>query len=114
MSDACDRSGKNPEERFLELRAFFLEQMKLSGQSRTELYYRPKLGDAREPTEEEVVRRWADRLDIPTSWICLGIQTAFETAAKLGAVVTSFRYCVPHITNAASAATESAQRKAPL
>jgi len=114
MSDERDRNGKNAEERFAEIREFFLDKMRESGQSRTELYYRPKLGDAREPTEEEIVRRWAARTDIPASWICLGIQTAFETAAKLNTVVTSFRYCVPHIQNAANAATEWAWRKPPL
>ena len=114
MSDERDRNGKSAEERFAEIREFFLDKMRESGQSRAELYYRPKLGDAREPTEEEIVRRWAARTDIPASWICLGIQTAFETAAKLGAVVTSFRYCVPHITNAANEGAAWANRKAPL
>jgi hypothetical protein len=114
MSDARDKNGKDAEERFTEIRAFFLAQVKESGQSRAELYWRPRLGDAREPTEEEIVRRWAGRLDIPTSWICLGIQTAFETAAKLNAVVTSFRYCVPHITNAANAGVAEQKRRARL
>lgn len=51
-----DAIGKTAEERFEEIRRMFLDMLALSGVSRTYLYSRPKPGDAREPTEEEVVR----------------------------------------------------------
>ena len=55
-----DAIGKTSEERFREVRAYFFELLSAHGQSRRELYSRPKPGDSREPTEEEVVRRWAE------------------------------------------------------
>lgn len=104
-----DKKGKSAETRFAEIREFFLAKLRESGQTRAELYYRPKPGDAREPTEEEVVRRWAARTEIPVSWITAGIHNAFVTAEQLSAVVTSFRYCVPHITTYVSQATRQTQ-----
>jgi len=85
--------------------------MKLAGHARTELYYRTKMGDAREPTEEELVRRWAGALHVPVQAIEAGIQRGFDKAEELGQVVTSFRYCVPHLVNCA---TEALQRRTPL
>ncbi len=94
-----DAAGKTTEERFTEIRAHFLECLKLGGISRTDLYYRPKQGDAREPTEQEVVWKWADTHAVPVNDILVGITRAFEFASGRGDVVTSFRYCVPHIVN---------------
>ncbi|MBZ5702125.1 MAG: hypothetical protein LAN84_09780 [Acidobacteriia bacterium] len=85
------------EARFAGIRAYFLECLQLSGHARTELYYRPKPGDAREPTEEEIVRRWAKRWAVPVSDIVAGIARAFAHAAERGQAVSSFRDCVPHI-----------------
>lgn len=92
-----DAAGKSAEERFAEIRSFFLAKLEEAGHSRRELYNRPKPGDAREPTEEEVVRRFAEILLIPVNDICMGIQRAFEFAECHGGVVSSFRYCVPQI-----------------
>lgn len=97
MADKRDAAGKDAQQRFLEIREDFLARLADSGQSRTELYYRPKPGDAREPTEEEVVRHWAEQLGIPVNDILIGIQRAFEVAAEQGRVVSSFRFCVPQI-----------------
>lgn len=85
------------EARFAGIRAYFLECLKLAGNGRTELYYRPKPGDAREPTEEEVVRRWAELEAVAVNDICAGIMRAFAHAAEHGQAVSSFRDCVPHI-----------------
>lgn len=112
MEDLRDAKEKSTQERFAEIRQFFLAKLEESGQSRTELYYRPKPGDAREPTEEEIVRRWAARTALSIEWICAGIHNAFVTAGERGAIVTSFRYCVPHI--AAIADQLARERKAPL
>lgn len=92
-----DATGKNAEQRFREIREYFLEMLKLAGVSRSDLYHRPKLGEAREPTEEEVVRRWAENLRVPVNDIFMGIQRAFLAAIDRGQVVTSFRYCAPQI-----------------
>jgi hypothetical protein len=98
MSDVPrDAIGKTPQERFEEIRSFFLEMLAEHGNSRKELYYRPKLGDSREPTEEEVVRKWAAQVGVRVNDIVIGIQRAFSHAADHGQVVTSFRYCVPHV-----------------
>ena len=85
------------EARFAAIRAYFLECLKLAGQARTELYYRPKPGDAREPTEKEVARRWAQIEAVAVGDICAGIARAFAQAAERGESVASFRDCVPHI-----------------
>jgi len=111
VSDARDSKGKSVEERFAAIREYFLASMKMAGHGRTELYYRPKAGDAREPTEEELVRRWAGAVAVSVEAIEAGVQRGFEKAAELGQVVTSFRYCVPHIVNCA---TEAAPRRVPL
>jgi hypothetical protein len=95
--ELLDKAGKNSQERFLAIRRCFLECLEISGHSRTELYYRPKPGDLREPTEEEVVRRWAEFVDVPVNDILIGIARAFLAAGDSGKIVTSFRYCVPHI-----------------
>jgi hypothetical protein len=94
-----DAIGKTAEERFEEIERHFFELLEASGVSRRPqaFYIRPKPGDAREPTEGEVVRRWAETLHISVNDICIGIQRAFTTAAEKRAVITSFRYCVPHI-----------------
>jgi hypothetical protein len=99
MSTAVDRDGKNEQERFVKIREFFLAYLEGYGNPRKELYHRPKPGDAREPTEEEIVRRWAGELRVPLNDILIGIQRAFEGAGERGAVVTSFRYCIPQIVN---------------
>ncbi|HLZ92950.1 MAG TPA: hypothetical protein VKQ28_14650 [Candidatus Acidoferrum sp.] len=99
MGEPVDRDKKTAQERFAEIRKFFLAWLEDSGHARTELYYRPKPGDSREPTEEEIVRRWAADLRIPLNDILIGVQRAFEGAAERGAVVTSFRYCVPQIVS---------------
>ncbi len=99
MSGEQDRNGKSAEQRFAEIRGYFLACMEAAGHARTELYYRPKPGDAREPTEEELVRRWAGTFAVPVNDILIGIARAFKLAAERGQVVTSFRYCVPHILN---------------
>ena len=91
-----DVIGKPVEERFAEIARYFLESLACNG-IRRELYSRPKPGDAREPTEEEVVRRWAAQVHVSVNDICIGIQRAFMAAADSGKVVTSFRWCVPHI-----------------
>lgn len=108
MSDQRDAKGMNAEQRFMEIRAHFLACLKLSGVSRAELYYRPKAGDMREPTEEEVVRKWAATLAVPVNDILIGISRAFDKACERGDVVTSFRYCVPHLVNVA---TEEVRRR---
>lgn len=99
MRDQVDREGKNEQERFVKIREFFLASLEAYGNPRKELYHKPKPGDAREPTEEEVVRRWAGELRVPLNDILVGIQRAFQSAAERGAVVTSFRYCVPQVMN---------------
>src|SRR4051812_17586493 len=88
-----DATGKTADERFVEIRACFLELLSAAGHSRGDLYSRPKLGDSREPTEAEIVHRWAERYEVSVNDICIGIQRAFAQ----GALVTSFRYCVPQI-----------------
>jgi hypothetical protein len=91
-----DATGKNAEQRFVELRKYFLDYLALMGHARPELYNRPKLGDAREPTEEELVRRWAYRLDVPVNDIVIGINRAFARAFMAGGV-TNFRDCLMEI-----------------
>ncbi len=108
MNDQRDAKAMNAEQRFAEIRAHFLACLKLSGVSRTELYCRPKPGDSREPTEEEVVRQWATELSVPVNDILIGISRAFDRACERGDVVTSFRYCVPHLVNCA---TEAVRRR---
>lgn len=92
-----DAIGKTADERFAEIRRYFLEMLALHGSARMELYYRPKPGDSREPTEEDVVRHWAQQLGVPVNDICIGMHRAFAAALERRQVVTSFRYCVPHI-----------------
>lgn len=92
-----DRDGNTATERFAAIRAYFLQCLECAGHARQELYYRPKPGDAREPTEEEVVRRWANWLEVPLNDVLVGIQRGFMAAAERGQIVTSFRYCMPHI-----------------
>ncbi len=97
MRPGFDAIGKTAEDHFEEIRRYFLECLKLSGLSRSELYYRPKPGDAREPTEFEQVRKWAQVLEVSVNDICTGICRAFDGAAARGHNVTSFRYCEPQI-----------------
>lgn len=92
-----DATGKHADQRYFEIVRCFFELLNASGVSRTVLYSRPKPGDAREPTEQEVVQRWAETLGVSVNDISIGIQRAFAKAAERGDVVTSFRYCVPHI-----------------
>ncbi len=87
-----DATGKSADERFAAIRAFFLAQLALHGMTR-DLYSRPKPGDSREPTEEELVRRDAEDLNVSVNDICIGIQRAFDS----GAIVRSYRFCRPHI-----------------
>jgi hypothetical protein len=96
------------EERFAAIREFFLQQLKMAGSSRRELYSFPKAGaPSGEKTERDVVLEWA-RCDAAVNDILLGIQRAFEKAEERGDVVTSFRYCEPHIVNTV---TEGARRR---
>lgn len=105
-----DADGKTSEERFAAIREFFLEQLRQSGHARKELYRYPKVGSDAE-TEASVVLRWARMMEVAVNTVLFGIQRAFETAEQRGDVVTSFRYCEPHITNAAmEAARRSARR----
>ena len=92
-----DAIGKCIDERFAEIRAYFLECYRLQGDARTELHYRAKPGDAREPTEEEIVRRWAGLVAISVADIQIGMQRAFMEYAGKGWRVPSFRECVPQI-----------------
>lgn len=92
MSAPVDRDGMSAEDRFAEIRKFFLAWLADSGHARTELYRSPKLGQC-EPTEEEVVRQWANDLNVRLNDVLIGIQNAFGQ----GKLVTSFRYCVPQI-----------------
>ncbi len=94
-----DAIGKTAEERFAEIRRHFLELLRDAGISRSELYDRPKPGASREPTEEELVRRYAERFTVSVNEIYIGITRAFILARESGGpgVVTSFRYCVPQI-----------------
>jgi hypothetical protein len=92
-----DATGKNAEQRFVELRKYFLDCLVIGGQGRKELYFRPKPGEAREPTEEELVRKWAQTLAVPVNEICIGIQRAFALKAEMGQAVVNFRECVPQI-----------------
>jgi hypothetical protein len=94
-----DAIGKTAEERFAEIRRHFLEMLSNVGISRSELYDHPKAGGAREPTEEELVRRYAELFAVSVNEICIGIARAFVLARESGGpgVVTSFRYCVPQI-----------------
>jgi hypothetical protein len=85
------------EERFTELREYFLLCLKVCGQPRADLYFRAKPGDAREPAEEELVRRWAGFVNVPLAQIEIGIQRAFMAAAGKGEKIASFRDCLPHI-----------------
>jgi hypothetical protein len=87
-----DATGKNADQRFVEIRRYFLDCLMVSGRGRKELYFQGKQGDAREPTEEELVRRWAYRFDVPVNDICIGIQRAFAAAA-----VMNFRECADKI-----------------
>lgn len=110
--DAMSPEGKTTEERFAAIREFFLEQLKMAGSARRELYRFPKPGAPQgEPTERDVVLEWARCQDAALNDVLFGIQRAFEKAEERGDVVTSFRYCVPHITNAAVTA---AKRRTPL
>lgn len=102
-----DREGKTAEERFAAIREFFLEQLRQSGHARRELYKYPKPGAREAETEVDVVLQWASATAVRLNDILFGIQRAFELAAERGDVVTSFRYCVPQITNCA---TEAARR----
>jgi hypothetical protein len=108
-----DANGLRAEERFTRIRDYFFECMRFAGQSRPELYHRPKPGEAREPTEEEVVRRWADRLDVELRHVLIGINRAFVAAAERGDIVASFRYCVPQIVKRLSETRETSVGEGP-
>jgi len=90
-----DAIGKTVEERFAEIRDKFLGLLMATGHARTALYTERTSNHAF--SEEEVVRHWAQLVAVPVNDICIGIQRAFSEASKRGAIVTSFRYCVPHI-----------------
>jgi len=79
-----DAIGKTAEERFQEIRRHFLDALRDAGISRSELYDRPKPGASREPTEEELVRRYAERFAVSVNEICIGIQRAFVLARESG------------------------------
>lgn len=87
-----DATGKTVDERFELIRRYFLELSAEQGVTR-DLYYRPKPGDSREPTEAELVRRDAENLSLSVNDIAIAIQRAFDT----GAIVYSYRFCRPHI-----------------
>ena len=86
-----DAIGKTVEERFAEIRGEFLGLLMATGHARTALYTERTSNHAF--SEEEVVRHWAQLVAVPVNDIFIGIQRAFAT----GKVVTSFRFCVPHI-----------------
>jgi len=90
-----DAIGKSVEERFLEIRDEFLGLLMATGHARTTLYTERTSNHAF--SEEEVVRHWAGLVAVRVNDICIGIQSAFVEAGKRSAMVTSFRYCVPHI-----------------
>lgn len=92
-----DATGKTPGQRFVMIRECFLEQMAASGQSRAELYSRPRPDSPDGMSEEQVVRHWAGQLQISVNDMCIGIRRAFEHARGESRFVTSFRYCQPHI-----------------
>ncbi len=96
-----DATGKNAEQRFVELRRYFLDCLAFAGVTRQatglELYYQPKPGEVREPTEEELVRRWAQTLAVPVNEIYIGIQRAFALKAEMGQTVKNFRECTAEI-----------------
>ena len=102
-----DAIGKSPAERFLEIRREFLSLMAAHGHTRAELYSRTKPGEAREPTEEDLIRRWAEALSVSVNDIAIGIQRGFMAAAAQGKVVSSFRWCQPHIVARMSELRES-------
>jgi len=90
-----DAIGKTVDERFAEIRDEFLGLLMATGHARTTLYSERTSNHAF--SEEEVVRHWAGLVAVPVNDICIGIQRAFAEAGKRSAIVTSFRYCVPHI-----------------
>jgi hypothetical protein len=108
-----DATGKNAEDRFAAIRAEFFRRLGATGQSRTDFYHRPKPGDQLEPTEEEVARRWAARMEVSVNDICIGIQRAFMAAADRHLFVTSFRYCEPQIVGRVNELRESRAGLAP-
>jgi len=97
LAEAKDLTGKDAHQRFAEIRGFFLERLGQSGQARAELYFRAKPGDAREPTEEEVVRKWSEKTWVSVNDIYIGIHRAFEAATKCGQVIATFRNCEPFV-----------------
>jgi hypothetical protein len=102
LIDDCEQTmrtmdAEEVQQRFAEIREYFLDYLKDFGQPRAELYFRPKPGDAREPTEEELVRRWAQIVNVPLEQIRIGILQAFMEAAGKGQRIVTFRDCVPHI-----------------
>ncbi len=98
MHAATDKTGKTADQRFLEIRAYFLEHMALSGQSRTTLYFKPPAGaPPGYMTETAIVRHWAEQMVVSVNDICIGIQRAFDQARNDAKFVTSFRYVQPHI-----------------
>jgi len=108
-----DRNGLSIARRFELIRGYFLARLAASGVTR-ELYNRPKLGDAREPTEEELVRRFAEYTHIPLQDIEDGIERAFAVAGERGGAVTSFRYCQPQILIVVSLRAEARVGQGPL
>ena len=90
-----DATGKTAEQRFAEIRKYFLEMLAASGHSRTQLYSTVPAG--RILTEREIVMQWAACLQVSVNDILIGIQRAFQAAAERGHLVTSFNYCVPQI-----------------
>ena len=109
-----DATGKNADERFAMLRAYFFELLQLYGIRRKFLYAQPKPGDAREPTEEELVRKWAAHLEVPVNTIMQGMVAGFNVAAERGLVVTSFRYLEPQILARVNATAESRVGQGPV
>jgi len=109
-----DATGKNADERFAALRNYFFELLAAFGGSRKFLYAQPKPGDAREPTEEELVRKWAEHLEVPVNTIMQGMVAGFNAAAERGLVVTSFRYLEPQILARVNATADTRVGQGPV
>ncbi len=93
----ADGEGHSAAERFAQLERFFLRKLAESGSARESLY-REKRADAYGNfSEEELLRQYADALQLPLPHLLLGIEAGFAYAQEHGAVVTSFRYVIPHV-----------------
>jgi hypothetical protein len=104
-----------PEGRFQQIEAWFLGALRERGIVRSPhaLYNRPKPGDAREPTEEELVRRIAEDRRIALDDVWHGINNAFLYARSKGNQVVSFRFCIGFIQARLDQTREAAAGRGP-